>query len=182
MKGSVSKLLAIATAVVASTLAREQAGADELIVEMKQLTPQGTSDPVGTIHLQNSGFGDGLVLDPSLYDLPPGPHGFHVHENPSCAPSRDNGEAVPGGDAGGHLDPEGTGRHAGPYANGHLGDLPVIWVGPAGDAQTPLFAPRLTVERVRGHALIIHADGDNYSDRPKPLGGSGARIACGVVR
>jgi Cu-Zn family superoxide dismutase len=29
---------------------------------------------------------------------------------------------------------------------------------------------------------MIHAGGDNYSDTPKPLGGGGERIACGVVK
>jgi Cu-Zn family superoxide dismutase len=28
---------------------------------------------------------------------------------------------------------------------------------------------------------MIHEGGDNYADEPKPLGGGGARIACGVV-
>jgi Cu-Zn family superoxide dismutase len=28
---------------------------------------------------------------------------------------------------------------------------------------------------------MIHEGGDNYSDQPKPLGGGGARIACGVI-
>jgi len=32
-----------------------------------------------------------------------------------------------------------------------------------------------------GHSLMIHAGGDNHSDHPMPLGGGGARIACGVV-
>ena len=32
-----------------------------------------------------------------------------------------------------------------------------------------------------GRALVIHAGGDNYSDSPEPLGGGGARLACGVV-
>ncbi|MBV8452160.1 MAG: superoxide dismutase, partial [Deltaproteobacteria bacterium] len=27
-----------------------------------------------------------------------------------------------------------------------------------------------------------HAGGDNYSDTPLPLGGGGARLACGVIR
>ena len=31
-------------------------------------------------------------------------------------------------------------------------------------------------------ALVIHAGGDNYRDTPEPLGGGGARIACGVVK
>jgi superoxide dismutase, Cu-Zn family len=30
-------------------------------------------------------------------------------------------------------------------------------------------------------SIMIHSGGDNYSDQPAPLGGGGARIACGVV-
>jgi Cu-Zn family superoxide dismutase len=29
---------------------------------------------------------------------------------------------------------------------------------------------------------MVHAGGDNYSDQPKPLGGGGDRIACGLIR
>ena len=43
-------------------------------------------------------------------------------------------------------------------------------------------ANRLKVADVKGRALMIHAGGDNYSDQPKPLGGGGARVACGVIK
>jgi len=42
-------------------------------------------------------------------------------------------------------------------------------------------APHLKVRDLHGHALMIHAGGDNYDDTPAPLGG-GARIACGVIK
>jgi Cu-Zn family superoxide dismutase len=29
---------------------------------------------------------------------------------------------------------------------------------------------------------MVHTGGDNYSDTPAPLGGGGARIACGVIK
>lgn len=29
---------------------------------------------------------------------------------------------------------------------------------------------------------MIHAGGDNYSDKPEKLGGGGSRIACGVIK
>jgi Cu-Zn family superoxide dismutase len=29
---------------------------------------------------------------------------------------------------------------------------------------------------------MIHAGGDTYSDMPAPLGGGGARLACGVIK
>jgi Cu-Zn family superoxide dismutase len=35
---------------------------------------------------------------------------------------------------------------------------------------------------VKGRSIVIHAGGDNYSDQPAPLGGGGARIACGVAK
>jgi Cu-Zn family superoxide dismutase len=115
----------------------------------------------------------GLKLTPKLHNLPAGLHGFHVHINPSCA---DKGMA-----AGGHLDPQKTKQHLGPYRPGHLGDLPRLNVNQGGQALTPMTAPRLTVNDIKGHSLMIHEGGDNYSDTPKPLGGGGARIACGVI-
>jgi Cu/Zn superoxide dismutase len=39
-----------------------------------------------------------------------------------------------------------------------------------------------TVADVRGHSIMIHAGGDNYSDQPELFGGGGARIACGVAK
>jgi superoxide dismutase, Cu-Zn family len=36
--------------------------------------------------------------------------------------------------------------------------------------------------RMRGRSIMIHAGGDNYSDTPAPLGGGGARTACGVIK
>jgi Cu-Zn family superoxide dismutase len=37
------------------------------------------------------------------------------------------------------------------------------------------------VEQIRGRSIMIHAGGDDYSDAPAPLGGGGARIACGAI-
>jgi Cu-Zn family superoxide dismutase len=45
-----------------------------------------------------------------------------------------------------------------------------------------VIARRLKLADVKGRAIMIHAGGDNYSDQPAPLGGGGARIACGVVK
>ena len=90
---------------------------------------------------------------------------------------------MPAGAAGGHFDPQHTGKHAGPQGNGHLGDLPVLQVAANGAATETLTAPRIIdVGALRGKALMIHAGGDNYSDQPAPLGGGGARIACGVLQ
>ncbi|MCC5791048.1 MAG: superoxide dismutase family protein [Legionellaceae bacterium] len=126
---------------------------------------------IGTVVFEDSQFG--LLITPHLKDLPPGLRGFHVHEMPDCA---DHGM-----EAGGHYDPAKTNTHLGPYRNGHLGDLPALYVDEKGHATLPNLAPRLKLKDLYGRALMVHAGGDNYSDTP-PLGGGGARIACGVIK
>ena len=148
-------------------------------VKIYALTATGVGDPIGVIELRDSK--DGLVLAPKLTNLPPGIHGLHVHQLPDCRAVEKDGQSVAGMAAGGHYDPDQTGKHLGPAGTGHKGDLPFLTVDDKGDAGGTLVAPHLTVAEVKGHAIMIHAGGDNYSDDPKPLGGGGARIACGVV-
>jgi len=146
--------------------------AETVTVNMYRVIPNGQGSTVGDVQLTDTYYG--LLLTPRLYDLPTGVHGFHIHQNASCA---NYGMA-----AGGHLDPKNTGKHLGPYdANGHLGDLPALTVDTKGQATLPVLAPRLTVSAVRNHTLMIHVGGDNYSDSPEKLGGGGVRLACGVI-
>jgi Cu-Zn family superoxide dismutase len=132
----------------------------------------GETKNIGTITAEDSLCG--VLLTPNLHDLSPGVHGFHVHEKPSC---EDKGMA-----AGGHLDPQKTNQHEGPYQHGHLGDMPVLIVNQDGTATLPTLAPRFKLSQILGHTLMIHAGGDNYSDTPEKLGGGGTRIACGVIK
>jgi Cu-Zn family superoxide dismutase len=156
------------------------AQAEELVVPMHLIDSAGIGTANGTIKASSSPYG--TVLTPDLKDLTPGLHGFHVHQNPDCGPGEKGAKKVPGLAAGGHYDPDGAGRHAGPYGNGHLGDLPALYVDTNGNASHPVLAPRLKLSDLKGRSLMIHAGGDNYSDNPKKLGGGGARMACGVVR
>ncbi|HVL77045.1 MAG TPA: superoxide dismutase family protein, partial [Noviherbaspirillum sp.] len=119
---------------------------------------------------------------PELKGLEPGLRGFHVHEKPSCQPAEDEGQVKAAQAAGGHYDPHGAGRHGTPWGDGHLGDLPALYVSPDGGATHPVLAPRLRMENVTGRALMVHAGGDNYADHPEPMGGGGERVACGVIR
>lgn len=151
--------------------------ADTLSVDMHQVDKQGVQSKVGTITAEETEYG--LVLTPALEGLEPGAHGFHLHQSGNCGPSHDG---TPAGEAGGHYDPEDTGRHGTPWGDGHLGDLPALHVDQDGRASYPVLAPRVTLRDLKGRALMIHAGGDNYSDQPKPLGGGGKRVACGVVR
>jgi superoxide dismutase, Cu-Zn family len=159
-----------------------QVNAQTLQIPMQLVDAKGSAKPIGTITVRSSA--DGVTFAPDLEGLPPGVHGFHIHEKPSCDAAMDpaKGKVMPAQAAGGHLDPEKTSRHEGPTGLGHLGDLPALTVDGAGKATTPVAAPRLKVSDLSGHALMIHAGGDNYCDSPEKLGGGGERIACGVIQ
>ena len=90
---------------------------------------------------------------------------MHVHTNASCAPAKAGDGMQPGGEAGGHFDPQDTGRYAGPYANGARGDLPNLLVEANGTATIPVLAPRLELSVVRGRSVMIHAGADRYGPR-----------------
>lgn len=152
----------------------------DLTVPMNLVNEKGLGESLGQVTVSQSKYG--LVFTPSLANLPPGLHGFHLHQNPDCRPQEKDGKAVAALAAGGHYDPKQTNRHGTPWGDGHLGDLPPLYVDANGQARLPVLAPRLKLSDLKGRALIIHAGGDNYSDHPDPLGGGGARIACGVVQ
>lgn len=168
-------LLAAALGAATSTAAL----AADTTVTLQAATPEGPGAALGTVKLVETPYG--LALYPMLQGLAPGLHGFHVHEKGSCAPGEQNGKPVPALAAGGHLDPAGTKKHAEPWGDGHLGDLPPLYVAADGSASQPVLAPRLKLADVQGHALMVHAGGDNHADHPAPLGGGGARVACGVI-
>ena len=178
---SMRRMILAASAAFAAAGFAAQARAASVTVPMALATPAGPGASVGQLTLSDTAMGVAIQLD--LHGLPPGAHGFHVHEKPSCDPAKAaDGAMTPAGGAGPHLDPMNTKTHLGPMGQGHLGDLPRIEVGADGAAHQTLPAARFkSVEEMRGHALMIHAGGDTYADTP-PLGGGGARLACGVVR
>lgn len=155
-----------------------QAATEE--VTLHKVTEQGIGAAIGKVTISETQYG--LQFTPALSGLPPGIHGFHIHAKGSCEPGESGGKIVAAGAAGGHLDPASTGKHLGPYANGHLGDLPALFVTDNGAADYPVLAPRIkSLSEIKGKALMVHVGGDNHADHPKPLGGGGARFACGVI-
>ena len=168
-------LLALATLLAAHAVSH---GA-EIVVTMNAATAGGTGASAGTVRIVETPYG--LAFLPTLTGLPPGLHGFHVHEKPSCAPGEQNGAMAPAIGAGGHLDPAGTKKHGTPWGDGHLGDLPALFVAADGSASAPVLGPRRKLADVADRALMIHAGGDNHADHPAPLGGGGGRIVCGVI-
>ena len=130
------------------------------------------AQPIGQVTIRFSLRG--AVFEPNLTGLPPGQHGFHIHENGACG--------VGAVSAGGHWDPRNTKRHEGPVGGGHRGDLPVLVVADDGTATMAFISPRFdNIAELKGKSLVVDQGGDNYNDRPLPDGGGGTHIACGVI-
>ena len=163
---------------LAFLLAGTAAGA-EGVIDMRSVSKKGVGGKIGQVELRDTKYG--VVFTPNLEGLPPGLHGFHIHEKPSCEPAMKNGRRVAAQAAGEHYDPGHTQRHDSPWGRGHRGDLPALYVDDNGDAEQPVLAPRLKLAELRGRSLMIHAGADNHTDHPQPSGGGGARIACGVI-
>lgn len=132
---------------------------------------------VGTADLAQGEGGVYLALH--LTGLAPGQHGMHVHQVGSCTGPKFEA-------AGSHLNPTGK-QHGRENPEGpHAGDLPNFTVGADGTADTTVIATgvsfrdeSLAVVRPGGSALVLHAGPDDY--KTDPSGGSGDRIACGVI-
>ncbi|MGD1448235.1 superoxide dismutase family protein [Vibrio harveyi] len=151
--------------------------ANELEIRMKDLTTEAN---LGVITLVPTPYG--VLFDIKLEGLPYGTHGFHIHTFPSCEPQVVNEELILGGAAGGHYDPQMTNKHGSPWSySNHLGDLPALYVDRQGRAVNAVLAPRLRLEDLSRRSLVIHQGSDNYADQPNTNGGSGSRIACGVI-
>ncbi|MFC6489743.1 superoxide dismutase family protein [Nitratireductor sp. GCM10026969] len=116
-----------------------------------------------------------------MTDLPPGPHGFHIHETGECS-TENNFES-----AGGHY--AGDMEHGVLSENGpHPGDLPNVHVGENGVLKVEFFTDRVSIgedgenplQDEDGSAVVLHSGADDYSSQPS--GESGDRIACGVIQ
>ena len=122
----------------------------------------------------------GVVLRLHIWDLPPGAHGMHIHDQGRCDTPDFNL-------AGGHFNPFGK-KHGLRNPEGpHAGDLPNLNIPSSGSVDITLGIPSVTLRDGRnsllqphGTSIVIHANPDDgMSD---PAGNSGARIACGVIR
>ena len=122
-----------------------------------------------------SNEGDAVHITGDITGLAPGKeHGFHVHEFGKC-------ELPDFESAGGHFNPT-KAQHG-----EHLGDMPNARADENGHATINAIVkgPNLVDKdgapsAIIGKALIVHAMPDDY--KTQPSGGSGARVACGVIR
>lgn len=104
-------------------------------------------------------------------------HGFHIHETGDCT-------APDASSAGAHFNP--TGQPHGDPSGGehHAGDVPNLRADEQGTARVEILVPDVSLgdggmNDIVGKAFVVHANPDDY--KTQPSGGSGARIACGVI-
>jgi superoxide dismutase, Cu-Zn family len=138
--------------------------------------PTAGNTATGTVNLVQRGANVTLVA--RLTGVPPGKHGFHIHEKGDCS-------APDAMSAGGHFNPSNA-HHGNPQdIDHHAGDLPVI------DADAGVIATLDAVVMgaalggggtfdVVGKSVVVHKDPDDF--KTQPAGNSGPRIACGVIK
>lgn len=128
-----------------------------------------------------SSQGTAVSIRGEITGLDPGKeHGFHIHEVGECA-------APDFKSAGEHFNPT-KDPHGGPKARvRHLGDMANVKADKDGRASVDFTVEGVTLQdkdgaptEILGKALVVHALPDDY--KTQPSGGSGDRIACGVIR
>lgn len=151
---------------------------DEALESIDVTLKNPDGDNVGTAELEQVDEGVKITIDAT--HLPPGLHGFHIHEKSSC-------EAPDFESAGGHFNPtdadHGMDRPEGP----HAGDLPNIEVAEDGTVRDEVIAEMVTLEKgeansllgEEGTSLVIHSDEDD--NKSQPAGDAGDRIVCGEI-
>lgn len=131
------------------------------VVQMKDTK----GNTVGTVEVRPTAHGTLFVAN--LLNLPPGTHGFHVHERGVCDP--------PFQSAGGHFNPTDA-KHGYMNADGpHLGDLPNVHVGENGRAVAEFYSDKLTI---RSNQATAQATGQTTGGQTTGAA-SGGQCAAG---
>jgi Cu-Zn family superoxide dismutase len=143
-------------------------GASALVLPTKDSTVRGS--------VKFAQKDDHVIVSGRITGLTPGPHGFHIHEKGNCT-------APDGSSAGPHFNP-GTTKHGGPAGNvRHGGDLGNIVADANGVSEFTIEVAGISLgaepTSVIGRSIIVHAKPDDL--KTDPSGGSGARLACGLI-
>lgn len=143
-------------------------------------------DPTGAV-IGNAVFKEGptgVLVHVTTKGLTPGWHGMHFHEKGDCSDPK----FMNSGAHMNHADvkvPHGLLNPKGP----DYGDLPNLYVGTDGTGDAEAFTSLVSFKgeggrpallAPGGRALVIHANPDDHTTQP--IGGAGARVACGVVK
>ena len=143
-------------------------------VTLKGTAPNSTIQ--GTVRLTDTP--QGLQVKTQFMGVPPGKHGFHIHEFGQCDDVAKS--------AGGHYNPM-TQNHGDVLKSGvahvHAGDLGNVTIGKDGSGTSEAVIPGLTLadgtHTVAGRSIVLHEKEDDLTSQP--AGNAGGRIACGPI-
>jgi Cu-Zn family superoxide dismutase len=171
-----TKTLATALAMVLSAWALSAQAA----TKAKAALSGGGGEDRGSVTLTQGPAG--ILIEITAKGLTPGWHAVHFHETGDCA-SPDFKSA------GGHVHAMATHVHGLLNAAGNeAGDLPNLFVGADGAGSAQFFSTTVSLPGGPGQpalldsdgsAVVIHASPDDFVTQP--IGGAGARVACGVI-
>lgn len=167
--------LALAGALLAS-LAPPPARAAETI-EVPLLGNDGK--PIGKVMLRGGSGPTVLRVSVEAGKLTPGWHGIHLHAVGDCSDhdkfQASKGHVNHGGRKHGLLNAEGP----------DAGDLPNVFAAADGSVNAEIGSPTPLagadgLRDADGSAVVLHAGEDDHATQP--IGGAGARVACGVIK
>ncbi|WP_024801830.1 superoxide dismutase family protein [Nocardia sp. BMG51109] len=146
---------------------------------------------VGTASVAKSG--NHLEITVEAHGLKPGFHGLHIHQVGKCEA---NSTAPSGGPAGNFLSAGGHLQVGDQNAHPSSGDLTSLEIRQDGTGKLVTTTDTVTLDDVKGKALMVHAGADNFGNIPSrytqaggagpdaetlSTGDAGGRVACGVI-
>lgn len=137
------------------------------------LHPTAGNKAQGTVTFTQEEGGVRVVAE--ITGVPPGAHGFHIHEFGDCS-------AADATSAGGHFNPDNMAHGAQDAKTRHVGDLGNVTADAEGKVTLNLLDKRMSLSGLHtivGRGLILHANPDDFTTQP--TGNAGGRIACGVI-
>ena len=171
----------VITTLLATSMSHTAFAADHIGEKAHSVILNNQGEDIG--QAQYTQGSEGVLVEIKLDGLPAGKHGMHFHEVGSCEDHEQfkmaKGHIMPTGKPHGYLHPEGP----------HEGNLPNLIVSEDGAAHVELYTELVSVNgrggKVallddNGSVLMIHINEDDHTTQP--IGGAGARIACGVIK
>lgn len=134
---------------------------------------------IGKAHLKQGP--NGVLIHVKVGGLTPGKHGLHLHSHGVC--EGHEGFKTAKGHVGKVKGAHGLLNPSGPEA----GDLPNIFIGADGNGEMEAFTSLVSLKGNKnnlldadGSTFVIHEKADDHITQP--IGGAGARVACGIIK
>lgn len=178
---AISRRSSVLAVVAGSLIAGQLSASAQQVPSMRLPVVANSGTQIGTATLRGGSKGIVVRLEINRGGLAPGWHGLHFHAVGNCSDTDKFMNAKAHVNHGGA--PHGLLNEHGPEE----GDLPNLWVTEDGSARAEISSQLVTIDAgpnalrdADGSALIIHAGEDDHVSQP--IGNSGARVACVLIR